>query len=154
MEKYPMTAAGISELEKELAFLKEEKQVELNEQIKTARGFCDFSEDVSFRDMLTNRTDLEDRIKRLENTLKHAVLMEVGGLSSTVRLGSTVTFCDLFDNDVQTYMIVGQLEANPSEQKISHESPLGSSLLGAKLNEEVSVAVPDGNKKVRIMTIK
>lgn len=153
MEEYPMTEAGLTELKTELANLKEVKQVELNQKIKAGRGFCDFSEDVSFREMLDNRTDLEARIKTLENTLRHAVLIETGESTSTVVLGSTVTFIELTEETVETYTIVGELEADPAEQKISDESPLGSHLLGTRVNDEVNVPTPGGNMSVKILSI-
>src|SRR5690625_7850393 len=106
-KKYPMTQAGKEKLEEELAYLKGKRRKELDHQIKVARGFCDFSEDVYFGEMMNERTALEERVKSLENMLYNAVLIRPEKETSVIMLGNSVTFVELPDVDEETYTIVG-----------------------------------------------
>lgn len=154
-KKFPMTQAGKEKLEEKLTYLKEERRKELRHQIKEARGFCDFSEDVSFGEMLNEQTALEERIKSLENKLHHSELISPESKkTSGITLGHSVTFVELPNGEEETYTIVGTAEANPLEHKISNESPVAKSLLGHKENDEVFIQTPGGQIKVRIVQVR
>lgn len=155
MEKtYPMTLEGKEKLEKELAYLKNEKSKKVSDEVKRLRGFCDFSEDVSFGQMLDQQASIKEKIRRLEEMLYHAEIIESkedGNL--IVKLGSKVTFKELPHGEKETYTIVGKVDADPSEEKISTDSPIGKSLLGSKLNDEIFIEIPYGKIKVKILDI-
>lgn len=150
-----MTRTGKERLEKELTYLKESRRKELEEQIKNARAFCDFSVDVSFREMMSERMTLEERIQSLENKLYNAVLIKPEEkTSSIITNGSSVTFIELPDGEEETYTIVGTADANPSEHKISSESPIAKSLLGYKVNDGAFIQTPGGEIKVKIVQVQ
>lgn len=150
-----MTQAGKEKLEKELTYLKESRRKELEEEIKHARAFCDFSEDVSFREMMDERMTLEERIQSLENKLYNAVLIIPEEKNSPfVTIGSSVTFIELPDGEEETYTIVGVADADPSEHKISSESPIAKSLLGYEVNDDAFIQTPGGDIKVRIVEVQ
>lgn len=153
IKQYPMTKAGKEKLEKELTYLKEERRKELAEDINEARRFCDFSEDVSFRDMLSGRAALEEQIKSLEDKLHNATLLPEEQTSSTVTLGSSVTIIEFPSGEKETYTIVGTTEADPFENKLSSESPIAKSLLTHEKNDEVVIQTPGGNRKVKIINV-
>lgn len=154
-KKYPMTRAGKEKLEEELIYLKENKRKELDEKIKEARGFCDFSEDVSFGEMVNERAALDDRIKSLENMLYNAELIRPEEeASSVITLGNSVTFVELPDGEEETYTIVGKADADPSEHKISNESPIAESLLGHEENDVVFIHTPGGQFKAKIVRVQ
>ena len=151
---YPMTPVGKKKLEEELIYLKEEKQREINDEIKHLRGFCDFSDDVSFKEMLDKQFLVKDRIRVLEEMLYNAEIINPKDEQvSTVMIGSTVTFMEIPDGDEETYTIVGIIDANPAQHKISTDSPIGKSLLGSKINDKIFIEIPSGKIKVEVMDI-
>lgn len=96
---------------------------------------------------------LEERIKSLEYIARHIKIVEEKEDGDTVALGKTVTYVELPDGDEETYTIVGTLEADPFEGKISDESPIAKSLLGKKANDEVLIQTPAGKRKVKIVKV-
>ncbi|NGP45669.1 transcription elongation factor GreA [Bacillaceae bacterium SIJ1] len=152
-KKYPMTREGKQKLEEELQYLKEERRKELDEQIKQARSFCDFSEDVSFGEMVNERSALEARMNVIENMLYNADLITRDKATSVISLGHSVTFVELPNGEEETYTIVGMTEADPAKNKISSESPIAKSLLGHKENDMVSIQTPGDTIKVRIVRV-
>jgi len=153
-QKYPMTPTGKKKLEKKLTYLKEEKLKEINDDIKCLRGFCDFLDDASYKEMVDQQYFTENQIKYIEEMLYNSeVIRPKDEKSEAVSLGSVVTFVEIPNGDEETYTIVGEIEANPMEQKISMESPIGKGLLGSKINEEVLIEIPSGRMNVRIIDI-
>lgn len=154
-QTYPMTVISKKKLEEELAYLKEEKQKEINDEIKYLRGFCDFSDNISFHEMLEQQSLVKERIIMIEEMLNKAELITSNNeKTSTVMLGSTVTFIEMPDGDEETYTIVGRIDANPIEHKISTDSPIGKSLLGSKINDEIFIKIPSGEIKVKIIDVR
>ncbi|MGE6259497.1 transcription elongation factor GreA [Heyndrickxia sporothermodurans] len=152
---FPMTQAGKEKLEQELEYLKTVKRKEVVERIKIARSFGDLSENSEYDSAKEEQAFVEGRVTTLENMIRNAKIIEDDGLNSdTVTLGKSVTFVELPDGDEETYTIVGSAEADPFEGKISNDSPIAKSLIGKKINEEVSVQTPGGEMKVRIISIK
>lgn len=151
---YPMTEEGKKKLEEELSYLKDVKQKEVNKEVKRLRGFCDFSEDVSFKKILDEQAETQDRVDRIEEILSRLEIIGGRGKDQVeVGLGSKVKFRDLADDEEEVYMLVGSIEADPEAGKISIDSPIGKSLLGAKLDEEISIEVPSGEIKLKILEI-
>lgn len=154
-QTYPMTITGKKELEEKLAYLKEEKLKEMNNEIICLRGHCDFLDDAYLREMSDKRYLLQDEIKQIEEMLYNSVLINPKDeQSQTVTIGSRVTFMEIPDGDEETYTIVGTTEVNPMEQKISMESPIGKSLLGSKINDKVFIEIPSGKIKVKVIGIR
>lgn len=140
-----LTAAGKADLEKELAELIAQRPA-IAERIATARAFGDLSENQEYTDARAEQKNVENRIIEIEDTLKNAVLIKTRK-SDKVSIGSTVEIT--MGGKKFTYTVVGPVEANPLEGKISHESPIGKALLGRKTGEELEF----NGKKVKINAI-
>ncbi|MBM7716494.1 transcription elongation factor GreA [Siminovitchia sp. FSL H7-0308] len=152
---FPMTKDGKEKLEKELEYLKSVRRKEVVERIKVARSFGDLSENSEYDSAKEEQAFVEGRITTLENMIRNAKIIEDDELNSDqVTLGKTVTFIELPDGDEETYTIVGSAEADPFEGKISNDSPIAKSLIGQKVNDEVTVQTPGGEMRVRIISIK
>jgi transcription elongation factor GreA len=151
---YPMTEAGKKKLEEELQYLKEVRQKEVNDEVKYLRGFCDFSEDVAFAGALDQQSLVKERIQMIEQMLQNAeIIQPTAGKPAVVMLGSTVTFKEIPAGTKETYTIVGTIDADPLQQKISAESPIGKSLLGLKEKDEAQVETPSGEMKIKILEV-
>ena len=127
-----LTPAGKAELEQELAELIAERPA-IAERIATARAFGDLSENQEYTDARAEQKNVENRILEIQETLKNAVLIKAKK-SDKVVTGTTVVI-DMAGKEF-TYTVVGPVEANPLEGKISHESPIGKALLGRKASDE------------------
>lgn len=154
VQKYAMTPLSKKRLEEELDYLKKVKQEEINVEIKRLRDFWDFSEDVSFKDMLEQQSLVKDRIRMIEEMLCNAELITPSEEQTSISvLGSTVTFIEMPDGEEETYTIVGRIDADPIEHKISTDSPIGKRLLGRKVNDEIFIDIPSGKIKIKIIDI-
>lgn len=153
-KKFIMTYEGVKKLESELEYLKTVKRKEITEKIKVALGYGDLSENSEYDEAKNEQAFVEGKIVQLENTLRNASVIDESDISSdVVGIGSRVTVYDYdFDEEV-TYSIVGSTEADPMNFKISNESPVGSALIGHKVDDEVMVQVPDGVSKFKILEI-
>lgn len=150
-----LTYEGLQKLEQELEFLKAVKRREVAERIKQALSFGDISENSEYDEAKNQQAHVEGRIVQLENMLKNAKVIDEDDVKTdVVSIGSKVTILDLELNEEIEYYIVGSAEANPSQFKISNESPVGSALMGKKKGTVVEVNVPDGIVKVKIISIK
>ena len=131
------------------------KKMEVAERIKVAREFGDLSENSEYDDAKNEQALLELRIQEIENTLRHAKVVEDDDVSTRkVGVGTLVTVHDYeFDEDV-TYGIVGATEVNMAENKISNESPVGKALIGHKKGDEFEIETPGGLAKYKILDIK
>ena len=149
-----LTQEGLKLLEEELVYLKGTKRLEVAERIKEARGFGDISENSEYDEAKNDQAQLEMRIMQIENMLKNTVLIDEDELSTeAVSLGTTVKLFDVDENEEVEYMIVGSIEANPKDHKISNESPVGASLIGKHVGDEVLVNVPAGTVKYKVLEI-
>ncbi len=153
-KEFHMTEAGKEKLEQELEYLKSVRRKEVVERIKVARSFGDLSENSEYDSAKEEQAFVEGRITTLENMIRNAKIIEEDDLNSDkVSLGKTVTFKELPDGDEETYTIVGSAEADPFEGKISNDSPIAKSLMGQKVNQEVTCQTPGGEMRVRIVSI-
>jgi transcription elongation factor GreA len=146
-----LTAEGYLELENELKDLKLNKRAEVVKAIKEARSHGDLSENSEYDAARDDQAQLEARIQELEFKLEHAVISD--GSKDKVSVGSTVTVLYVDDNEEDVYKIVGSLEADPFENKISNESPIGEAIIGKKVGDVISVASPNGAYEVKITKI-
>ncbi|MCD2136822.1 transcription elongation factor GreA [Salinicoccus halitifaciens] len=153
-KEYPMTQSGYEKLQEELEHLLTTKRPEVVEKIKVARSFGDLSENSEYDAAKDEQGFVEQEITKIEEMIRHAKIIEDNGDNNTVQLGKTVTFTELPDGDEEQYQIVGSAEADPFEGKISNESPMAQSLLGANLEDEINVPLPNGSSmKVKIVSI-
>ncbi|WP_417899497.1 transcription elongation factor GreA [Bacillus haimaensis] len=151
---YPMTQAGKEKLEQELENLKSVRRKEVVERIKIARSFGDLSENSEYDSAKEEQAFVEGRITLLEQMVRNAKIIQEDKDTDAVGLGKTVTFKELPDGEEETYTIVGSAEADPFEGNISNESPMGSSLMGKRVGDEVAIQTPGGEMNVKIVTIK
>lgn len=149
-----LTASGLEKLEEELEYLKTKKRKEVSEKIKVALGFGDLSENSEYDEAKNEQAQVEARIVTLENMLKNAVVIDESEIDlDRVGLGTKVKVLDVeFDEEIE-YNIVGSTEADPDQQKISDESPVGKALIGRKVGETVSVETPGGVIEFKILEI-
>jgi transcription elongation factor GreA len=150
-----LTPEGLERLKDELNELQTTRRREVAERIKEAREFGDISENSEYDDAKNEQMMLEQRIARLEERLRSAQVVDAKDISTdSVQVGSTVSVKDEKTGKSQKFTIVGSAEANPSENKLSNESPVGRALIGHKRNDVVSVQVPRGpERKLKITKI-
>lgn len=152
--KVYLTNEGFLEIEEELNHLKEVKRPEVIKALKDARALGDLSENADYDAARNEQAQVEGRIKELEQLLEKAELIEKAD-TDKVSLGTTVKIKYIEDDDdIEEYRIVGSKEADPSNDKISNESPLAKAVMGHKVGEICVVESPNGNYNVEIMEIK
>ena len=154
-KKYVMTYEGIRKLEQELENLKTVKRKEITEKIKTALSFGDLSENSEYDSAKNEQAFVEGRIVQLENMLKNATIVAEDEIPpDVVSIGSIVRVKDYeFDEEVE-YLIVGSAEADPANNKISNESPVGKGLVGKKVGDILEIQIPDGISKYKILSVR
>ncbi|MCW0952491.1 transcription elongation factor GreA [Weissella ceti] len=144
-KEYPMTADGQQKLEDELNTLIMETRAEITGRIQNARSFGDLSENSEYQSAKDEQAFVEGRIKTLQHMLDNAVIIDSSEVASDeVSVGKIVTFKELPDEEPETYSIVGAVEADPLEGKISNESPIAKALLGHVIGDQVEVPLPNG----------
>jgi transcription elongation factor GreA len=151
-----LTPQGLEDLKEKIEFLSTQRRREVAERIKEAREFGDISENSEYDDAKNEQAMLERQIAELEDKLRGAqVIDEKSVTNEVVSVGVTVHVKDQKTDKSVKYKIVGSSEANPAENKLSNESPVGKALLGKKRGELVSVPVPRGPaRKFKITKIE
>lgn len=144
-----LTKEGKTELEAELKELVG-KRGEVAQRLAVARSYGDLSENAEYDAAKREQQDLEKRVLEIEKILKNATIV-TARKRSTVDVGSTVDL--IADGKTVQYKIVGSVEANPAERKISDASPIGQALLGKKEGEQVTISLPAGDKKYKVKKI-
>ena len=152
--KQKYTKQGFQDLIDELKYLKLTRREEIKEQIAVARGFGDLSENAEYDEARTEQAKVEARILELESLIENAEIIDESMMDArSISLGSVVKLLDEdFDEEI-TYSIVGSNQADPLEQKISDQSPIGRALMGKKAGERVVVSAPAGELHFRIMEV-
>ena len=147
---FTMTAAGKAELEAELEQLRTEGRIDIAEKLKVARSYGDLSENSEYDEAKSEQAKIEARIQELEYQLENAVIIDsVAG--DHVSMGSKVTV--VRDGKEFVYEIAGFSQSDPSNGKISDESPVGKALMGASIGEKVTVEAPIGMLEFEIKSI-
>ena len=151
-----LTKEGLEELKTRIDYLRGERRREVAERIKEAREFGDISENSEYDDAKNEQAMLEKQISDLEEKLASArVIHEKDVDTDVVSVGARVHMKDQKTEKSTKFKIVGSAEANPSEQRLSNESPVGRALLGHKRGETVTVPVPRGPaRKLKITKIE
>jgi transcription elongation factor GreA len=145
VEKMPMLAEGHKMIVDQLKLLKAERPV-IVEAIEVARAHGDLSENAEYHSAKERQGQVEASIGDLEDRLTRAMVIDPKTLSGDkIVFGATVTLMDENDKPVR-YQLVGQMEADAKQGRISYNSPLGRALIGRKVDEEVEVTVPSGDK--------
>jgi transcription elongation factor GreA len=148
-----LTPEGLANLKAELDQLSTIRRREVASRIKEAREFGDISENAEYDDAKNEQAMLEARIASLEDKLRSATVIDQTDLGTDqVRVGSIVHVKDEAGKSSK-YTIVGSAEANPTERKLSNESPIGKALLGSKRGDEVVFGTPRGERKLKITKI-
>ncbi len=151
--KIYLTQEGFLEVEEELDNLRNKKRPEIIKALKDARALGDLSENADYDAARAEQAQIEGRIVELEHIIENAVIIEKKG-TDKVSLGTTVKIKYVDDDEVEEYRIVGSKEADPSNNKISNESPLAKSIMNAKAGEVRSVESPNGKYDVQILEIQ
>jgi transcription elongation factor GreA len=148
-KQFYLTKEGIAELEAELRDLIAQRTL-IAERIKTAREFGDLAENAEYQSARQDQEKLESRIAEIEYILQNVEVIEKPKGDSKVQLGSTVM---LKNHDTKKFQVVGTVEADPLEGKISDESPLGKAVLGKKVGDEVEIKTPAETAVYKIVEI-
>ena len=155
MKDVILTPEGFKKLTQEIEFLSTEKRREVADRIRTAREFGDIAENAEYDDAKNEQALLEHRIATLEERLRNARVIEKKDIAKdVVSVGSKVRLRDLDAKQTVEYRIVGSAEADPAENKLSNESPVGKAIIGKKKGETVEVSAPRGAMKFKILEIK
>ena len=150
-----LTPEGYKKLQEEIDHLRGEKRREVAERIRVAREFGDIAENAEYDDAKNEQAMLEHKIAQLEERLLSARVITKKEISKdTVSVGSKVRIRDVAAKQTFEYHIVGSAEANPAENKLSNESPVGKAIIGHKKGDVVEVSAPRGAIKFKIMEIK
>lgn len=149
-----LTVDGLSKLEKKLEILKTVRRREVAERIRQALELGDISENSEYEDAKNEQGFIEGQILEIEKILRNAKVIDDQDVNSDiVGIGSKVTLIDVNNKTEVEYMIVGSAEADPSQAKISNESPVGRSLMGKKVGDKVNVEVPIGTIQYKVKAI-
>jgi transcription elongation factor GreA len=148
-----VTEDGYNNLKEELERLTTVRRAEVAERIKQARDYGDISENAEYDDAKNEQARLEARIVEIEEKLRNAkIVAEVD--SKTVGIGTKVGVEEKKSGEKMSLTIVGASEADPLNDKVSYESPIGKALMDRKRGEEVEVSLPKGTVKYKITSIR
>lgn len=150
-KEYRLTKEGVAELEQELKELIDSRG-EIAEKLKTAREHGDLKENAEYHNARDEQASLEARVSELESILRSVEVVKAPKNSNTVKIGNAVVLKG--QKGDQTYTIVGSVEANPAQSKISDMSPIGQALLGKKVGDEVAIELPAGETVYKVKAIK
>ena len=148
-----ITEAGLQKINEELAYLQTTRREEISEKLEKAISQGDLKENADYHAAKEEQGFTEGRIRDLEDTMRRAKIIQDAGPSDKVRVGSTVTVCEVGYEEEETYYIVGAHEADPGNGRISNESPIGRALLGAKKGAVVSALTPGGQIQFQVKAI-
>ena len=150
-----LTEEGLEKIKAELEYLKGEKREEISHKLQVAISHGDLSENADYAYAKQEQAFVEGRIMDLEDSLRRAKIIDNSGQSDQVRVGNTVTVTEEGYEDMpQTYHIVGGHEADPSNGRISNESPIGRAMLGRKVGDTIKVNAPAGVIQMKVTKIE
>ena len=153
-EQIIVTDEGLKKLQEELSYLKTTKRKEVTEAIKLALSFGDLSENSEYTEAKDEQGKVESRIVELEEMLKNVkVISDSDVHTNSVNVGASVRLFDSKRNREVEYTIVGSTEADAMSGKISDRSPIGSALIGASVNDVVTVTTPAGELEFKVLEI-
>ena len=151
-EKYYVTEEGLADLKKELETLIHVTRNEVIEELKAARAQGDLSENADYDAARDHQAQVESRIKELEYMIRNAEIINEKRSTKYVRLGSTVELLELDTNETDVYTIVGSVEADPLNGKLSNVTPLAEAIIDKKVGSVVTVNC-DAPYEVKILKV-
>ena len=155
MKEIVLTPEGYEKLKQEIEYLSTDKRREVADRIRVAREFGDIAENAEYDDAKNEQALLEHRIAMLEDRMRAArVISKRDVTTDVVSVGSKVRLRDVKLKKTFEYHIVGSAEADPTENKLSNESPVGKAILGKKIEDIVMVKVPAGELKYKVVKIE
>ena len=154
-EKFPMTSEGLEKLKSELEDLRNNQRPEIIKAIAEAREHGDLSENAEYHAAREKQSFIEGRVAEIESIIAQAELIDVSKLSGTVvKFGATVSIINL-DNDKESkYQLVGEVEADIEQKKISVTSPIAKALIGKKKGDYIEVSTPKGITSYEIKSVR
>ena len=153
-EQFVMTQKNLDDLKEELEYLVKTKRPEIIERIAEARSHGDLSENAEYDAAREEQRSNEGKIAEIEYQIKNAVVQEEITDNSYVHLNSVVTVLDEEFGEEETYTISSETDVDVMNGKISSESPVGSALMRHRIGEEVLVVAPNGEYKLKIVSIR
>src|ERR1051326_4583093 len=154
MNKIPMTVEGFNRLQEELKRLKSTDRPAIIKAIAEARDHGDLSENAEYHAARERQGFIEGRVMELEDKIARAEVIDVTKLSgSIIKFGATVTLADEETDEEQTFLIVGEDEADVRNGRLSVTSPLARALIGKGQGDSVEVSTPRGNKSYEVVTV-
>ena len=154
MEKIPMTAKGLAELEDELRHLKTVERPEIIRAIGAAREHGDLSENAEYHAARERQSFIEGRVAELEDAVSRADVIDPSKLKGKIiRFGATVKLADEDTDEESTYQIVGTHESDAAKGKLSITSPLARALIGKTIGDSVEVTTPAGSKSYEVIKV-
>ncbi|NQY82977.1 MAG: transcription elongation factor GreA [Alphaproteobacteria bacterium] len=155
MEKIPLTPRGAQKLRNELMHLMSNERPEIIKAIATARDYGDLKENAEYHAAREKQSFIEGRIKEIEAVISRASIIDPTSMSGeTVKFGATVTILYLETEQEQRYQLVGEPEADTSQNRISVASPVARALIGKSLGEVVTIKSPRGNQDCEIIALE
>ncbi|MCL5987007.1 MAG: transcription elongation factor GreA [Actinobacteria bacterium] len=151
--KILITKSGYKDLKNELEDLIRNKRREVAERLKEAKDFGDLTENSEYEDAKNEQAFIEGRILQINEILSKAEIVSERHNTKSVKIGSFVTLKNINSNEVVKYKLVSSIESDPLNNKISYESPLGTSIINMKVGSTVKVEVPAGVIKYEILDI-
>lgn len=149
-----LTARGLADAKEKLEYLKVVRRQEVLDKIKHAKSFGDLSENSEYDEAKNEQAEIETQIAELENVVNKAKLIDENSVQTDVVSVGTKVVVKNIDRKVEVeYYIVGSSEVDPANNRISYESPVGKGLLGHKPNETVTINVPAGTLRFKILSI-
>ena len=154
-EKLPMTADGLAKLKSELENLKNSERPNIIKAIADAREHGDLSENAEYHAAREKQSFIEGRVAEIESIIAQAEIIDVSKLSGTVvKFGATVSIVNLDDNKDSKYQLVGEVEADIEQKKISVTSPIARALIGKKKGDYIEVSTPKGITSYEIKSVR
>ena len=151
----PMTRPGYEKLKAELEHLRSGERLKISEEIEKARSYGDISENAEYHYAKDKQGMIEARIRDLEDKFSRAEIIDLAKLSGDrVTFGATVELEDIETKDRITYQVVGSMEAEPQEGKISYESPLAHALISKEEGDDVVIKHPKGQRTYEIIKVR
>ena len=149
-----VTPEGLTNMKAELKERTEVKRQEIAERLDAAIKMGDLKENADYHTAKEDQGFNEGRIQQLQDRILRAQIIEESSAKDRVRLGNTVTVAEVgFEDDEETYRIVGSTEADPVNGKISHKSPIGQALMGARPGQVVKAKTPNGLIEFKVVEI-
>ena len=153
-KKIMLTQDGYDKLVEKLDYMKSVRRIEISERLRAAIALGDLSENSEYDDAKNEQGRLEGEITELEAKLRNSEIISEQTGTDKIMIGSTVTVRDIELDEVDTYMIVGSTEADPDNNKISDESPLGAAILNKTAGVTVQVHAPAGVIEFELLDVK